>query len=465
MALNLDKLYQNPGAKLKFEKLLAKKLGLNFPDNDPVWCEAPRILITGGIRSGKTTRAAFKAFKESLVSGNKLIWLIGPDYPQAREEFRMIFEWSSQLDIVDYNKRISMPQNGQRSMTNIFGCTIETKSGKNPERIASVACDGVVLCEPGQMTGDVYKAAEGRLAERRGWLIAAGTLEDDVNKPRWAWYEELAVEWLRHGPEDAERAFSLPTWTNTTIFPNGINEPVLQNIRARVSDFVWDRSYGGIPQGLERPVFSQLWEGDAKDILFQPLPEKLYGGAIGVDYGRTFEHPSAVVVVKEDGWGRYWIVDAWTGIKATVPEIVSVVKGFEQTYDVHTGCVDPNQAVLSEILGYGIAQGGMSGNSKPSSMRMSLANGLLEQRALYFAADNSMVESTFKSMKFCAWNKNIHGELVYNRPLGDDLAQAFLYATECLLADIPQYYFPEQGNSFSISYTPQSVRNSHAGRV
>lgn len=442
-----------------FEKALAKRLGLRFPDDDPVWCPSRRILITGGIRSGKTTRAAFKAFKESLVPGTRLIWLIGPDYPQAREEFRMIMEWSVQLDIIDPNVRVKMPQNGQRSLTNIFGCTIETKSGKNPERIASVACDGVVLCEPGQMSGEVYKAALGRLTERRGWLIAAGTLEDDLTKPRWAWYEDLAVEWMKNPPESTERAFSLPTWTNVTLFPRGINEPELIDIREHVSQFTWDRSYGGIPQGLENPVFKSLWEPDAKSHLIVEPNKNFIGGAIGVDYGRTFEHPSAIVVVMEDSYGRYWCADAWTGIKADVTEIVSVVRAFEQNYNVHRGCVDPNQAVLSELLGYTIAAGGMSGNSKPSEMRISLLNGLLEQNCFFFDSRRPPTEEVFNSMRICARIKTAMGEYRYNRPLGDDLAQATMYAVECLRADVMPYAFFDDAPTFKATFVqgPGSV--------
>lgn len=448
---------------MRFEKLLAKTVGLRFPDDDPIWCPARRVLITGGIRSGKTTRAAFKAFKESLVPGTKLIWLIGPDYPQAREEFRMIMEWSASLNLIDPNIKVSMPQNGQRSMTNIFGCKIETKSGKNPERIASVACDGIVLCEPGQMSSEVYKASLGRLTERRGWLIAAGTLEDDLTKPRWAWYEDMAVQWLKNGPESTERAFSLPTWTNVTLFPKGQDDPELIDIRAHVSDFTWDRSYGGIPQGLENPVFRMLWEPGAKDDLIIPPPRNFIGGAIGVDYGRTFDHPSAAVVVMEDGYGRYWIREGWTGVKADVNEIVSVVHALEQNYNVHRGTVDPNQAILSELLGYNIAAGGMSGNGKPSEMRISLTNGLLEQHALLFEKGKTGVEETFNSLRICARIKTSMGEYRYNRPLGDDLAQATMYAIECLRGDIPQYVFMEP-SSFSISFAPSPTGGS-AGRV
>jgi hypothetical protein len=238
------------------------------------------------------------------------------------------------------------------------------------------------------------------------------------------------------------------------------------DIRSRVSDFTWDRSYGGIPQGLENPVFRTLWEPDAKLNLIVPNNRSRFvGGAIGVDYGRSFDHPSAVVVVMEDGYGRYWVREGWTGIKADVTEIVSVVRALEQSHNVHRGCVDPNQAVLSELLGYQIAAGGMTGNAKPSEMRISLTNGLLEQNALFFEQGKPGTEEVFNSMRICARVKTSLGEYRYNRPLGDDLAQATMYAIECLRADIPQYVFLDEPTSFNISFAPQTAASGAAGRI
>lgn len=737
----------NPTLRRKFEKQIAKKLGLNFPEGDPVWCDARRVLITGGWRAGKTTRSAFKAFREALNPTCKLIWLVGPDYVQAQEEFRMLLEWSLQLGLIRSKDEFSMPAEGSRVLHLRTGCTIMTKSAKHPERLGSVAPDGIVLCEPGQMTGEVYIMALGRLAQKRGWLTMAGTLEDDLSKPRWAWYEDLAVEWMKHGHTSQERAFSLPTWSNVTMYPLGEADPELQNIKARVSEFTWARKYGGRPMGVENPVFPLIWESWAIGELMIPLDSAaITGGAIGVDYGRcvptnteiltrtgfklhsqvevgdevaiyhpdddalhwgplqakyvypsqplvrieqkgfhfsctpnhawpvemkrtkrivrrelcdiprtarirvvapmrneegldctpaeaavlgwlvtdgwtqgtplqgkfsavisqknkvaellqdldesgipyteqgvrntvrrwhlhtasirdlftrigyedksslpqivcqmsyvqrerlfnammlaeghkgnvafsqnegpvleafyllatlqgqrmgkassitskkgkvckhihlspsrsmspfkvldagkgetwcptvstgywvarqdgqvtitgnTFEHPSAIVAVTCDNYGRYWIREGWTGIKADPTEIASIVKAYESNYNIYQGCVDPNQGFLGDMLGYYVAAGGGSGG-KPSEMRISLVNGLLENRALYFDSEGVGVDRVWDSMRICARMRTARGELVYNRPEGDDLAMAVMYAVEVLrgngLIDVP----------------------------
>lgn len=422
--------------KLKFEKKIAKHLGLDFPDNDPVWTDSRRVLITGGYRAGKTTRGAFKAFKEALNPKTQLIWLIGPDYVQAQEEFRMILEWALEMNLVARNRdgspRFSMPAEGARIVYLRTGCKIQTKSAKHPETLASVAPDGIILCEPGQMTGEVFDIALGRLAQKRGWLFMCGTLEDDTAKPRWAWYEAKAVEWSKNPPGSLERSFTVPSWTNRFLYPKGLEEPELINIKSTVSEYKWNRMYAGIPQGVEHPVFPFLWEPSAMDEFMIPC-DALYweDGAIGVDYGRTFEHPSAIVVVSEDNYGRYWIREAWEGIRADYTEILSVVEALKDRYGIYQGCVDPNQNILAEMCNFQLALGGGAGG-KPSEMRFSLVNGVLENRSLFFDAEGNNVDKVWKSMRMCSRTPNQRGELLYNRPLGDDLAQACAYAFETL---------------------------------
>ena len=424
---------------LKFEKLIAKTLGLRFRDDDPVWCKSRQLLVTGGYRAGKTTRAAFRAMIEALNPNASLIWIIGPEYALAQEEFRMIVEWATSLNLIDNNFRIRMPQSGQRALKLRSGCVIQTKSSKHPETLAAVACDGIVMTEPGQMSEEVYQTVLGRLTEKNGWLFMCGTLEDDTNKQRWAWYEDLAVQWMRQGETKEHAAFSLPTWYNLTIYPKGYNDPKLVAVReSGISMYRWQRMYGGIPEGKENPVFPLLYEPGIQEELFWEMndgAEYTNVGAIGLDFGRTFEHPSAIAVVQQDSYGRYWVRDGWTGYKATPEEIVSIVKAKQDQYGIYQGCVDPQQGFIGDMLGFQVAIGGSGGGGQPTEMRFTLANSLLEQRALYFEPGNENVQRIWDSMKLCYKKRNSSGKKVYDRPEGDDQAQALMYAIELLRGD------------------------------
>lgn len=439
-----------------FERALARKLNLVFADDDPVWCDARRILITGGIRAGKSTRGAFKAFKESLNPRCKLIWLVGPDYVHAQEEFRMIYEWAQQFNLVE---RVSMPQDGVRRLLLRTGCQIETRSAKHPERLASVAPDGIVLCEPGQMPSEVYEIVLGRLTQRRGWLFMCGTLEDGLAHRRWAWYEDLAVSWAGNGSDAPERSFSLPTWSNRVIYPDGEDDAELQSIKASVSDYQWQRTYGGVPLGVENPAFPLLWEMNSTEEFIIPRDARFVDGAIGVDVGRTWDHPSAIVAVSVDEYERYWVRDCWVGVRADLNELVSVVESFKANYEIWQGCVDPRETILAMMLGFAIAPGGSTGG-KPTETRIHLTNGLLENRAFFFELGTN-AEDVYHSMRLCARVRNAQGEVVYNRPKGDDLAQACMYAIELLRGntiEIP----PLDMGGYHQTYLPAPT---HQGRI
>jgi len=418
--------------------LLAQTLGLRFPEDDPVWVQGSRTLIySGGWRSGKTTRAAFRGLLKALNPSTRLIWLVGPQYRQAEEEFRMMMEWGSQLRLLATNEKgepdVAMPRDGIRSMTFITGCRVETRSAEHPVTLASVAPDFIELCEPGQMSPEVYEMCLGRLAEKRGDMVLAGTIESSPGRPRWLWYENLVREHLGKATGARERAFLIPTWTNTTIYPLGLDEPELRAIRERVSDYEWGRRYGGMPSGVDRPAFPLLWEG-TRDEFFCEAPIDYVDGAIGADYGRTWNHPSAIVVVRVDAQGDYWVVEAWKGYHSDPDEIESIVEAFKHNYDVWQGCTDPLQGYLADRLGF-IPAAGRAGST---NMRISLTNGLLEERKLFFDPRGSNVEEVYASLRMCAWETNARGELVFNRPVedpdrtGDDMAQALMYAIECL---------------------------------
>ena len=424
--------------KTAIEMEIAKTLGLTFPDDDPVWCSAEEVLITGGWRSGKSTRGAFKALTKTLDPKNRLIWLVGPDYLQSREEFRMIFEWCMALQLIaePIKANCSLPQNGMRWLKTITGCRVETKSAKHPETLASVAPDFVLLCEPGQMPSEVYDMAQGRLIERRGDLWMVGTLENEEGqlRPRWMWYEDMAGKWAQRDHLSRERSFAIPTWSNSTLFPDGIADERLQVIKAKVSDNTWKRRYAAEPAGIENAIFEILYEQGYEEQVFVPSDGRnFHGGAIGVDYGRTFEHPSAIVVVNIDDEGSYWVRAAWLGYRVTPEKIEGMVKKYEQAYGIWQGCCDPNQDYMAQRLGYATATGGMAvRGGRPTEMRFSLTNSLLESRALYFDLYGENVREVLASLRSMRRIADTHGQLHYERPLGDDAGMALTYAIELL---------------------------------
>lgn len=418
----------DPSLRLKYEKSLAESLGLVFPDNDLVWCRPRECLVTGGVRSGKSLRAGFRVLVQLLNPKTRLVWIVAPTYGLAQEVFRYVDEWTQTLGLQEPGSK-SVPKDGSRSLRTTAGATVETKTGEDAQRLASVPVDFIVIDEPAQCSSEVYEACLGRLLQKRGDLFMSGTLDDNSLKPRWQWYEDLAMTWRGRSLSAREISFVLPSWSNVVEFPLGRSDPEFDILRERLGEHKFNRMYAGQPSGAQFPMYPLLHEPGAEDSLLT-VPEEgtiFRGGAIGVDYGRTWDHPSAIVVIAEDNYGRFWVRDAWKGIRAAPEEIESVVRAFEHNHNIRQGCVDPNQGFMGDTLGFSIAASG----SGSTEMRFSLTNALLENNALFFDINGSLVRETYASMKLCS-HVSRNGVLRYERPLGDDLAQCVNYAVEYL---------------------------------
>ena len=102
---------------------------------------------------------------------DKLIWIVGGIYEMAKPEFNYAFEDLKKLGLVDksYLPRLgSLEAHGP-------GYRMVTKSSDDVLRIAAEAPDFVLMCEAAQQTLETFLRLRGRVAEKRGYLIASGT--------------------------------------------------------------------------------------------------------------------------------------------------------------------------------------------------------------------------------------------------------------------------------------------------
>lgn len=450
-----------PEIRQAFELAVFEEVGINLEPNDPVFCEAREIIITGGWRAGKSTRGAARVFRSILSpTTNGLIWLLGPDYPQTNEEFRYLFEWANHFGLM--SRQPVMPTQGQKILYLKTGWKIETKSARYPEKLGSVAPNGILMCEPGQMSGEVYTMVIGRLAQKRGWMFAAGTIEDDSSHPKWTWYETLAREWMQHDDTYNTRAFSLPSWSNKTVFPGGENDPEIQRLRELYSDYTFKRRIAGEPVGIEHPCFPYLWEDEA-DLLKWADPEAMIDGAIGVDYGASPEHPSSCVAVTKDIFGTYWIRECWLETGGNVDAIALAVEGMKKRFKISKGRVDPHETVLAQRLNFNVAVGGGT-YGVPTEYRVGIANGLLEDNYLKFDKNGGRIQEVFASLRRMRRIRDNKGRLTYDRELGDDAAQAALYALEELHGESRWLPTPNQYGGMRFKYLP-SPRAGLVGRT
>jgi len=204
-------------------------------------------LIAGGERAGKSKINS----KELLfhwawdILGKKrknaLYWLLGNDYEACRGEWEHIIEDLYKLEDVLACSPTKNIDPGEIKLKD--GTVIVTKSARYPEKIATVAPDGILICEAAQVDYDVFLRARTRLAEKRGWLCMAGTFEEEDYV---GWYRELFQLGMSANKLEL-KSFSLPTWTNTIVFPGGRNDTEILNQEAGMTAERFQERFGGVP--------------------------------------------------------------------------------------------------------------------------------------------------------------------------------------------------------------------------
>jgi hypothetical protein len=241
------------------------------------------LLILGGERSGKSYTAALIALLKmqppiyadgSFGQRKTLYWLIGPDYRQPRAEFQYIFDALNALNAVE---TYSMPLMDTQpwSLLTTWGAKVETKTSSDIAKIASFACDGILICEAHQQVYEVWLKSLGRVSQTRGWVILSGTIENGL-----PWYPDLYNRWK--APNDlGARSFSLPTWSNTKIFPGGRDDPEIKMLERETAPDIFQERYAAIPRkpsGAVLPEFDmekhvkplQLIEGIPVELAIDP---------------------------------------------------------------------------------------------------------------------------------------------------------------------------------------------------
>ena len=216
-------------------------------------------LIAGGERAGKS-----KVNSKELLShwaydigGTKgkdaLYWLLANDYEACRGEWEHIVEDFQKLEVL-----AERPSKNLDPGTILLqdGTRIITKSARYPEKIATVAPHGILICEAAQIDYETFLRVIARTAETRGWVSMAGTFEQQKDFSG-DWYKKLFQ--LGQSDNNMElKSFSLPTWSNIFVFPGGREDPELLSQEAKMPTDKFLERFGGVPCPPSRRVVPEF---------------------------------------------------------------------------------------------------------------------------------------------------------------------------------------------------------------
>lgn len=146
-----------------------------------------------------------------------VLWLIGPDFRQAQQEFRYLLKWLKMLGWIVGEP--SMPKEGRWEMTTVNGWLIQTQSSTNIETLGSITINAILVCEAGQHPPDIRDWCLGRTMEKSGPVLYSGTMEESE-----IWYPEAYTKYINLPPNPDVFAMSLPSWNNPQ-FKGSPNHP------------------------------------------------------------------------------------------------------------------------------------------------------------------------------------------------------------------------------------------------
>ena len=98
---------------------------------------ARRLLVAGGERGGKSFSVGHEVY--ARLPWSPLVWLIGPDYEQARPEFSYILEDLLAVDAIESVRDVSQPRVGPWWLRTRGGIEVVTKTSADVKKIASKA--------------------------------------------------------------------------------------------------------------------------------------------------------------------------------------------------------------------------------------------------------------------------------------------------------------------------------------
>lgn len=248
-------------------------------------------LVAGGERAGKSATVSMYAIPR--IPYCDLIWIVGPDYTTPRAEFTYIRNALAQLEMI---AEISEPKSQAQPamLVTTTGCEIRTRTAHDEAKLASTPPDLIIGVEAAQMTYEAYLRMTGRVAERRGQILLSGTFETSQD-----WYADLYSEWLT-GDKDS-KSYSLPSWSNTVIYPKGIDDPEMLRLASSFTEERFKERHAGIPVNSPlavHPEFNYLHHVTDKCQFNPSLPVYL-----AIDPGHRGAY--AVCAIQLDETSRY----------------------------------------------------------------------------------------------------------------------------------------------------------------
>lgn len=220
-------------------------------------------VLSNGRRWGKSMFGGKEietfAFVKNFLGQPMRGWIIGPEYPDAEKEFRIIYDTFKALDIDKVSSKfLNNVENGNMHIATSWGFDLQCRSARHPESLVGEGLDFVLLAEAGRHKKRTFtEYVRPALSDKRGLSMMSGVPEDanDTNLLYWGYkrgQDPKMTQW---------KSWQLPSWTNTAVFPGGRNDPEILEAEADLTEDEFQRQYGG-QFILKRGRVMKEWDND-----------------------------------------------------------------------------------------------------------------------------------------------------------------------------------------------------------
>lgn len=203
--------------------------------------------MTNGRRWGKTLvggkEAETMAFIKNFLGLPMQGWIIGPEYPDAEKEFRVVYNTFKALGIDQVSSKfLNNVESGSMRIHTKWGFDLQCRSARHPDSLVGEGLDFVLMVEAGRLHRRTFtEYVRPALSDKRGWSLMSGVPEvaSDVALLYWAY------ERGQDATKSQWQSWQMPSWTNTIIFPGGRNDPEILEAEDDLTEDEFRRQYGG----------------------------------------------------------------------------------------------------------------------------------------------------------------------------------------------------------------------------
>ena len=319
---------------------ILESVGLStWPEQSNILDHPARIkLVAGGERAGKSFLGALSIISRlDEFEPDDIVWLVARDYERTRAEWNYLTDILEKMGfLIKQTKRIDPGELtaacGSTDTPGTF--TIKTKSAQDHRSLAMEAPRMIVACEASQIDYESFLRLRGRIAEKRGHLFLEGTFEMSLG-----WYPSQWESWQFFNEQDDAISFSLPSWTNKVVYPNGReDEEILALERLHSEDWFNERVAGkpAPPSGLVHSMFDVTEHVSDKS---EYIPGEAVHLWVDPGYSQITKSAYAVEAVQIIG-SQIRIIDEIYEREKITEEIIEICSMRPWWRDVQSGVID-----------------------------------------------------------------------------------------------------------------------------